>query len=113
MLGALPHPVSPDNIPRQQAKTQAASSLGKRLLLRRTPKKPSKDAGSQSVRATVVSQRWLAIGLCSMAEVLAPVSIVNVSVTGPDPAAIVKLFGANVQETCAGSCPHENVTVPA
>lgn len=41
-----------------------------------------------------------------------PVLTVNVSVSGPLFAVIVKLGGLKAQETCGGSAPHENVMVP-
>ena len=47
-----------------------------------------------------------------MAVCEAEVLTVSVSVTGPLPAVIAILGGANEQDTCAGSFPQEKVTVP-
>jgi hypothetical protein len=51
-------------------------------------------------------------GFSSLATIGALVLTVSVSVTGPLPAAIIKLGGAKVHDTCAGKVPHEKLIVP-
>jgi hypothetical protein len=86
---------------------------GRLRFLRTRPIIAASEPGSQKV---VAVNRLLRVpplrGSSSMAVAGALVLTVRVSVKGPPPAVMVRLGGANAQDTCAGSVPQVNWRVP-